>query len=406
MKKLISVLTALSLLLTELCVPYCVFASVFTNTVNAFTYGEYAIPAYDGDYFEVVNNNEPSFTSAELNQNIYESYGKLDSKGRVTACTANIDKTLMPTEKRTSISSVYPTGWVQKQYSFVNQNYLYNRSHLIGFQLTGENANKNNLMTGTRSFNYYGMLPFENEVAEYVRADDENNVLYRVTPVFRGSNLLASGVIMEAESVDDLGASVKFCVFVYNVENGVSIDYSTGDNVAEGKTIDISGAYITLSKTKYVYNAKYVKPSVKVKNNYVLLAADNYSVKYTNNKYVGTAKVTVTGKGTYSGSKSYTFKILPKGTGISSLTPYKKALTVKWKRQSAQTSGYQIDLCTSKSFKSGVITVNVKNNKTLSRKVTGLKAKKRYYVRIRTYKTVNGRKYYSSWSKIKYAKTK
>lgn len=408
MKRFTSVLIALCTLWVALTVPLCAFAGAFTETVAAFTYGAYEIPAYDGDYYEELNSGEPGFTDAELNQNIYESYGKLDSKGRVTACTANIDKTLMPAqgEKRESISSVYPTGWVQKQYSFVNQKYLYNRSHIIAFQLTGENANWNNLMTGTRSFNYYGMLPFENAVADYVKADDENNVLYRVTPVFRGENLLASGVIMEAESVDDLGASVKFCVFVYNVEPGVSIDYTTGDNVESGGTIDISHAYITLSKYKYTYTAQYIRPAVKVENNRLLLPRDAYTVKYTNNKYVGTAKVTVTGKGTYAGSKSYTFKILPKGTSITKLTPYKKALTVKWKKQSTQTTGYQIQLCTAKSFKSGVKSYTVKNHQTLSRKITGLKAKKRYYVRVRTYKTVSGKKYYSSWSKVKYAKTR
>ena len=385
--------------------PLSVFAAVFTTKIAAFTYKGYNIPAYDGDLYEVINNNVPTFDSSELTQNIYERYGALDSLGRVTACTANIDKSLMPAQERGNISSVYPTGWAQKSYSFVEGGWLYNRSHLIGFQLTGENANKKNLMTGTRSFNAYGMLPFEKEVADYVRVNDENNVLYRVTPVFGGDNLLAYGVIMEAESVDDLGASVSFCVFVYNVQSGVGIDYKTGLNVASGEKLDISGAYIQLSKTKYVYSGKACRPAVTLKVSHAKIPADYYTLKYTNNTAIGTATVTVTGKGACKGTKKYTFRIIPKSTSISSLTGGKKQITVKWRRQTVQTNGYQIQYSTSSKFNSAKA-VLIKNNKTASRKISSLQSGKNYFIRIRTYKTVKGKRVYSNWSKQKAIKTK
>ena len=145
---------------------------------------------------------------------------------------ASVGRDLMPTEKRESIREVRPTGWVQNQYDWVDGNSLYNRCHLIGFQLSGENANKRNLITGTRSMNVEGMLPFENMVADYVR-ETGNHVMYRVTPVFEGDNLVADGVLMEAMSVEDWGDGILFCIFAYNAEPGVVIDYETGDNWAE-----------------------------------------------------------------------------------------------------------------------------------------------------------------------------
>ncbi|MBR3148892.1 MAG: fibronectin type III domain-containing protein [Eubacterium sp.] len=172
-----------------------------------------------------------------------------------------------------------------------------------------------------------------------------------------------------------------------------------------GATIDISGAYVTLDKTKYVYGKTKYYPAVSVSVNYVNLSADDYSVDYKNNKFVGTATVTVSGKGAYSGSKTLSFTIVPKGTGLAKLTAAKKAITVKWKKQTTQTTGYQLQLSTSKKFKKAK-TITVKKNKTTSRKVTKLKAKKKYFVRIRTFKTVNGKRYYSDWSKVKTVKTK
>ena len=409
-KNILSLLFTLSIILTALAFPQSVLASEFKNTIEAFTYNGYSIPAYDGDLYEVINSNNPSFSSSELNQTIYESYSPLDSLGRVGVCSANIDKSIMPTEERGDIKNVYPTGWVQKKYETApNSNkyyYLYNRSHLIAHQLTGENANKKNLMTGTISFNQKGMVPFENEVAAYVKADGRNNVLYRVTPVFDGDNLLAYGVIMEAESVDDLGSSVKFCVFVYNVQNGVSIDYETGNSIETGETIDLSAAYIQLSKSSYVYTGKAIKPKMTVSVNYINLNPDeDYTVKYSSNTKVGTATITVTGKGAYCGEKKYTFMIIPKTTSISKLTKGKKSFTAVWRKQSVQTDGYQLQYSKSSKFKSTKM-LTIKKNTTTKLVVKKLAKNKKYYVRVRTYKKVGGKNYYSAWSKVKTVTTK
>lgn len=187
------------------------------------------IPDYAGEPYVVINNNIPEFTEEEITTVAYESYSRQDILGRCGVATACIDQSLMPTQARESISSVHPTGWQVATYDFVDGDYLYNRCHLIGFQLTGENANEQNLITGTRYMNVDGMLPFENMVAEYVRETDDP-VMYRVTPIYEGYNLVAEGVQMEAYSVEDDGDSICFNVFVYNVQPGVEIDYTTGDN--------------------------------------------------------------------------------------------------------------------------------------------------------------------------------
>lgn len=187
------------------------------------------IPAYDGAPYVELYGNQPAFTAEELTEVSFEEYSPLDALGRCGAAYANIGQDLMPTEKRGDISSVKPTGWVQAQYDFVDGKSLYNRCHLIGFQLSGENANECNLITGTRYMNVDGMLPFENLVADYVQETD-NHVLYRVTPVFQGAELVARGVQMEALSVEDEGDGVCFNVFVYNVQPGVEIDYATGES--------------------------------------------------------------------------------------------------------------------------------------------------------------------------------
>ena len=177
----------------------------------------------------VLNDNQPSFTEEDMTDVSYEFYSDLDELGRCGVTEACIGRDLMPTEKRGDISSVKPTGWVQNQYDFVDGKSLWNRCHLIGFQLAGENANECNLITGTRYLNVEGMLPFENLVADYVKETD-NHVLYRVTPAFQGTELVARGVQMEAYSVEDSGDGVCFNVFCYNVQPGVEIDYATGDN--------------------------------------------------------------------------------------------------------------------------------------------------------------------------------
>lgn len=185
------------------------------------------IPAYTGSPYIALNGNQPEFEEGDLSTESFETYSPLDSLGRCGPAYACIGQDLMPTEDRESISGVHPTGWVQAEYDTVDGGSLYNRCHLIGFQLTGENANEENLITGTRYMNVEGMLPFENLVADYVK-ETGNHVLYRSTPVFEGDNLVASGVVMEALSVEDDGEGVCFHVYVYNVQPGIEIDYATG----------------------------------------------------------------------------------------------------------------------------------------------------------------------------------
>ena len=188
------------------------------------------IPEFDGKTpYVIINNNEPEFPDEDLNTNSFEKYSELDSLGRCGVAYANVSKETMPTEARGDISKVKPTGWHAVKYDCVEGKYLYNRCHLIGYQLTAENANKQNLITGTRYLNVEGMLPFENQVAEYVKQKN-GHVLYRVTPIFEENNLVANGVQMEAESVEDRGEEVKFNVYVYNVQPNIKIDYLTGSS--------------------------------------------------------------------------------------------------------------------------------------------------------------------------------
>lgn len=187
------------------------------------------IEDYNGNSYVIVNDNIPYFKEEEYTTNSFEKYSELDSLGRCGVAYANISKDLMPTEKRGSIGSIKPSGWHTVKYDHIDGKYLYNRCHLIGYQLTGENANEKNLITCTRSMNTKGMLQFENMVTKYIK-DTGNHVLYRVTPVFEGNNIVATGVEMEAYSVEDNGEGIKFNVFVYNIEDGVIIDYKTGDS--------------------------------------------------------------------------------------------------------------------------------------------------------------------------------
>lgn len=186
------------------------------------------IPEFDESTpYVVINENVPVFEEKYFTDISFESYSPLDSLGRCGVAFANVSLDTMPTEERGAIGSVKPSGWQTAKYDNVDGKYLYNRCHLIGYQLTAENANKENLITGTRYLNVQGMLPFENEVADYIK-DTGNHVLYRVTPIFQGENLVAKGVQMEAESVEDRGDGVEFNVFVYNNQPGIEIDYATG----------------------------------------------------------------------------------------------------------------------------------------------------------------------------------
>ena len=200
-----------------------------SNVVNQVSYDLASIPEYSNANYVVLNNNEPNFTESDYTTDSFERYSELDSLGRAKVAYANIGVDLMPTEERGSIGQVKPSGWHLVKYDIVNGKYLYNRCHLIGFQLTGENANEKNLITCTRQMNTVGMLEFENKVANYIKSTN-NHVLYRVTPIYKDDNLLASGVVMEAYSVEDSGEGIKFNIFVYNVQDGIYIDYKTGDS--------------------------------------------------------------------------------------------------------------------------------------------------------------------------------
>lgn len=238
------------------------------TTVNAADLSQ--IPNYTGNPYTIVNDNEPEFDESDFTTEAFETYSDLDNLGRCGVAYANICKELMPTEKRGKIGMIKPSGWHTVKYpEIIKDRYLYNRCHMIGFQLAGENANEKNLITGTRYLNVDGMLPFEDEIADYVN-NTGNHVLYRVTPVFNGDNLVASGVQMEAESVEDSGEGVKFNVYCYNVQPGIGIDYATGDSwvdqkpVANGESEDNDSIIVdsndeaesnmTAEETEYVIN--------------------------------------------------------------------------------------------------------------------------------------------------------
>jgi len=201
------------------------------GTGNASAVDPSMLPAFSGAAWTYVNNNQPNFSATELTTSGYEKYSSLDSLGRCGVALASCGKEIMPSadEERKSISSIKPTGWIQKSYSGISGGYLWNRCHLIGWQLSAENANRENLITGTRYMNINGMLPFENMVADYIK-ETGNHVAYRITPIFEGRNLVCSGVQMEAYSIEDDGDGICFNVYCYNVQPGITINYATGDS--------------------------------------------------------------------------------------------------------------------------------------------------------------------------------
>ena len=205
------------------------FIDNFFASDNANLYISYDIPDYTGNMSIVINNNEPMFDEKLKNTNSFESYSRLDSLNRCGVAIANIGIDLMPTEKREIIGMIKPSGWHTIKYDIINDKYLYNRCHLIGYQLTGENANDKNLITCTRQMNTIGMLEYENMVANYIK-ETKNHVLYRATPIFEDNNLIAKGIVLEALSVEDNGKGIKFNVFIYNVQDGIEIDYLTGES--------------------------------------------------------------------------------------------------------------------------------------------------------------------------------
>lgn len=244
------------------------------------------ISEYHNEPYVTINNNEPSFSKTEITEESFESYSKLDSFGRCGVALACVGKEIMPKEKRGNIGMVKPTGWQNVKYEFIDGKYLYNRCHLIGYQLTGENANERNLITGTRYMNVDGMLPFEDMVADYVKETD-NHVLYRVTPVYEAKNLVASGVQMEGYSVEDKGRGISFNIYCYNAQPGVKIDYRTGNSRAVGKvdeeTIPKEKTGSFSSATQYVLNL----------NTHKFHMLDCVSVK----------GMSETNKGTYTGNR-------------------------------------------------------------------------------------------------------
>lgn len=214
----------------------CFFGYYYQDDIKEFidddkviSYTLEDVPSYSGKDYVYLNNNVPNFDLDDINSKSFQFYSNLDSLGRCGYAYANIGKDLMPTEKRGSIGMVKPSGWHTVKYDNIDGKYLYNRCHLIGYQLTGQNANVKNLITCTRYMNSVSMLEFENKVASYIKKTN-NHVLYRVTPIYDGDNLLASGVIMEAYSIEDSGKGIKFNVYLYNVQDGIEIDYKTGDS--------------------------------------------------------------------------------------------------------------------------------------------------------------------------------
>lgn len=222
--------------------------STLITPISAYEIDE--IPEYSGNPYVEIHDNEPVFSSKDMNTKSFESYSNLDSLDRPQVAYANVSKDLMPTKKRESIGSVKPAGWHTVRYKGIDGKYLYNRCHLIGYQLTGENANRKNLMTGTRYLNVEGMLPFENEVSDYIKKTN-HHVLYRVTPIYDGDNLIADGVQIEAYSVEDKGQGVSFNVFCYNVQPGITIDYKTGDSSRSNDNI-IKEYKVTEDTSTYV----------------------------------------------------------------------------------------------------------------------------------------------------------
>lgn len=224
---------------------------------------QWEIPQYADEPYTEINGNIPFFTDDEITDQSFETYSPLDALGRCGTAFACVGQDLMPTEERGSIGQVKPSGWHLVKYDCVDGKYLYNRCHLIGYQLTAENANERNLITGTRYLNIEGMLPFENQVADYVQQTG-NHVLYRVTPVFEGDNLLASGVLMEGYSVEDSGAGICFCVYAYNVQPGVQIDYATGESALIGEIETEPSEQTSAKEPDYVLNnntRKFHRPS-------------------------------------------------------------------------------------------------------------------------------------------------
>lgn len=301
------------------------------ENVSEVSFDLSTVPAYSGKPYIAINDNIPYFTEVDVKDaaNSYEKYAPLDNQGRCGTCVASVGTDIMPTEERGEIGQIKPSGWKQVKYAGkVDGNYLYNRCHLIGYQLTGENANEKNLITGTRYINTEGMLPFENMVADYVK-ETKNHVLYRVTPIFDGNNPLASGVLMEAESVEDGGDGILFNVFCYNVQPGIVIDYATGDSHEEAVTVSeekqTTDSEITASADSTEVQASDTQEQQQEtvqEQSQTPTATGGFAVNNNNGKIhiVGKCSATGTGEGamkhpsyfnTYEEAEAYSIQIAP-----------------------------------------------------------------------------------------------
>ncbi len=236
---------------------FCIFLTTSCSTESTSVSKAVSLdsipPFHDAPYV-VINDNQPTFTEDEITKNSFEFYSELDELERCGFAIACIGQDIMPTEERGKIGQIKPSGWHSAKYDSIDGKYLYNRCHLIGFQLAGENANEKNLITGTRYMNVDGMLPFEDMVADYVKETD-NHVMYRVTPIYNGNDLVANGVQMEGYSVEDAGDGICFHVFCYNAQPGIEIDYATGDSWETGKKPEESSG----SNVTYILNIKNQK---------------------------------------------------------------------------------------------------------------------------------------------------
>lgn len=280
------------------------------NPISMGRFSLASVPAYSGKPYAVINKNVPFFTKTDRVSRSYEKYSQLDNLGRCGAAMANVGRDLMPTTKRGKIGQVKPSGWHLAKYDCVDGKYLYNRCHLIGYQLTAENANPCNLITGTRYLNVQGMLPFENMVADYVK-ETGKHVLYRVTPVFKGNNLVAHGVLMEAMSTEDGGRSVLFNVYCYNVQPQISINYKTGTSTYTGGTTvakkQTQKSYSSSSQRSVTKSSSYSKASTSSSSK--SMAVNIYILNNSTHKFhrpgcSSAARISNRNREEYTGSRS------------------------------------------------------------------------------------------------------
>lgn len=302
-----------------------VFAGEYETTIEGFTVDGVSVPGYDGYSTEVVNGNDPLFNEEDFGDTAAAYYGDLDSLGRCTYADGLLDSSLMPTWTRGDISSVTPSGWIQAKYTgVVSGGWLYNRCHLIGWQLTGADLTSmtkaelsKNLITGTRYLNVGsggdGMVGYENEVADYIKEDETHKVAYSVTPIFFDDDLVARGVLMQAKSIGS--NDISYCIFCYNVQPGIAIDYETGNSVLTQsleENISINDCVISFPAESFTYTGANIEPKATVEyDGNTLTEGVDYALTYKNNMAAGQALIIIAGVGTYKDTISFEFTIDP-----------------------------------------------------------------------------------------------